>query len=107
MAEILTYSLVFGITGFLIACVLTHPGEALAWWPAVVQWATRTGKKSPAGWNAFQWWVSKITYLCAKCIAGNLGVLFAVLGEAWSGLAAVPLSIFIAWALEKHYNGQG
>lgn len=106
MADVIIYSIAFGITGFLVSAILTQPGEVLAWWPEVVQWVARTKKKSPMEYNAVQWWFSKITYLCGKCIAGNLSIWYAFFElEPGSGFVTVSLSIFSAWAIEKYYNG--
>lgn len=103
--EVLIYALAFATAGFLIAGPLSFPGEALAWWPAVVKWVTRTKGKSPAEYNALQWWLSKITYLCGKCIAGNLAFWYAFFElEPGSGFITVSLSIFFAWIIDTHYG---
>lgn len=105
MTEILIYALAIGAAGFMVSGPLQGAGEALRWWGGLIRWITRTKYRSPADWNAAQWWVSKITYLCSKCIAGNLALWFAFFElEPGSGAALVSLSIFFAWAIEKHYG---
>lgn len=103
--EILIYAIAFAAAGFLISGPLSFPGEVLAWWPEVVKWVTRTKRKSPAEYNALQWWLSKITYLCGKCIAGNLAFWYAFFElEPGGGFVVVSLSIFFSWAIDKHYG---
>lgn len=105
MIDVIVFSICFAITGHLIAGPLSFPGEVLAWWPGLVKWITRTTSKSPADWNPVQWWFSKITYLCGKCIAGNLAFWYAVLVlEPGSGFISVSLSIFLAYILDRHYG---
>ena len=95
---------VIGITGYLIANVLAQPGEVLAYWPGLVKWLNRSARVSPMDWNWFQHWTNKITWLCGKCIAGNIAVVYTVFSGLGQGFHCIALAIFTAYALEKWLN---
>lgn len=102
---VIIFGFSFGAAGFLVAAVLTFPGEVLDWWPGLVQWITRTRGKSPVDYNKFQFIISKITYICPKCIAGQLAFWFSVFSlSIGQGFICVTLSIFFAFAIEKKYE---
>ena len=104
--DLLIHAFTFGAAGFLIGYILTRKGEVLSWWPGVVQWLTRTRKKSPGDWNAVQWFFAKILYGCPKCITGQLAFWWSVITDldAGNGFILVTLSIFTSVAIEKHYG---
>jgi len=113
MLDQLVISFTIGALGYLIAGPLAQHGEVLAYWPKVVGWLCRTTGKNPYDWNALQYWLSKITYLCAKCIAGNMAVLYSLFSiwlysfSVGQGCQLVVLSIFWAHLLGDKIMANG
>lgn len=68
-------AIIFGVFGFLMANVLTKSGEVFAMWPRFIQVVTFAPMQAKK-YNWFQYWIAKITYDCAKCIAGFWANLF-------------------------------
>ena len=103
--ESLILPFVCAAAGFLVADVLTAPGEVLAWWPGVVRRVFRLDKRSPMDWNVVQLTAYKILFGCAKCVAGQLALWASVfLHAGWGqGAANVVLAIFFAYAIQRHY----
>lgn len=101
----LYWGFTFGALGYLIANVLTEPGEILSKWPNIVKWVTRSGD-SPRDWGGWQYWIHKITWNCGKCISGNLALwwlAFTQTETSFQGqdLEVVVFSILTAYVLEK------
>lgn len=107
----------FGVFGYLVAVVLTQPGEILANLPSVIQRLNGTmtwdwGKKkncalvkNPMEWNAFQHWSNKITWNCGKCIAGFWALIYSLISlPVGQGFTCVVLAIFTAHAIERWLN---
>lgn len=97
---------VFGITGFLIASVLTQAGEILFFIPLVVRFVTLSKNKPIAKYNPIQYWIAKITYACGKCIAGFWCMIFVISNVGLDGLelhsiSGVIQAIFLAYLLEQ------
>lgn len=92
--------------GFLVAGVLAHPGEALAYLPRIVQWANRSRGRSPVDWNILQHWTNKVTWNCGKCIAGFWCLIYCTFSHftAGQGFQCVTLAIFTAYAIERWNN---
>lgn len=106
MIDAVIYGFTFGAAGFLVASVLTQPGEVLDWWPALVRRVFRLSNCSTSDWNALQWAAFKTTYGCAKCVAGQIGLWASfLLFDQWGqGVACVVLAIFSAYAIERYYE---
>lgn len=93
--------------GYLVANILTIPGEVLAHLPRIVQWVNRSRGVSPFDWNALQHWSNKITWNCGKCIAGFWSLISSLLIHQHTlgqGFVLVTLAIFTAHATEKWLN---
>jgi len=112
MVEAILIGIVSGMAGFLVCGVLTRTGEVLAWWPGLVRRLTATKSQFPDDWNGLQFFVHKITWLCAKCCAGWIAIIFLtafpgniLVTEIGHGVATVVVAVFSAFAIEKHYEG--
>lgn len=104
----ITYLGVFmGIWGYLLASVLTMPGEILGWWPKLVMYITRTTNKSDFEWNKVQLYTHKVTWYCAKCIAGFQTLLICVF-FASAGIfylfPSIVIAIFLAHKLDTTWK---
>lgn len=99
----LYWGFTFGSIGYLIANVLTEPGEILSKWPSVVKWVTRSDD-SPRDWEWWQWYDNKVTWMCGKCIAGHTALWVFICRWLWGYTASVEVivfSILTAYVLEK------
>lgn len=99
MLDELVIGLTCGIWGYLIVEVLSSPGEVLH--PFARSMATWKNREPE---SIARYWLWKITFGCAKCVAGNLGLLFSFffgdnVGEA---LCIVGLAIFSAYIFERN-----
>lgn len=99
------HGIVFGITGFLIASVLTRRGEFLHWWPPVVRFIIRTKSEDPDHYNGIQYFFYKTAYGCSKCVAGQLAFWVLILQHDFGHVAAsVVVAVFTAFVIEKLYE---
>jgi len=106
MINIFTYAFITAATGFLVGHVLTKPGEILDWWPDAVHKALGLRSNNPNDWPEWKYKLTKVTYLCGKCISGQLSVLAGIFFFLVCGFSVgqcysyVVLSVFFTWVMQ-------
>ena len=87
-------SIIIGIFGFLMAKVLTRPGEIFGFLPLWFgkRWAFDLDSLPVAAY-----WLAKVTWACGKCIAGNLALWYSLIIEPKAVFFNVVLAIFVAY----------
>lgn len=100
--------IIFGLLGFLVADVLTAPGEVLSFYRRFAAWLFRHEAVSMSDWNFVQWWGYKALYGCAKCVAGFAALLsFIWLPGDFNGMfTRVVVAIFTGWFLNQLHESQ-
>ena len=87
-------SVIIGLFGFLMAKVLTNPGEIFGFIPFMY------GKRYSFDLDSLDlipYWIAKITFACSKCIAGNLALWYSLIWDNIGIFENITIAIFIGY----------
>lgn len=98
MVDAIIYGVLSGIWGYLLAEVLTMPGEVLFFYRNALERIT-WNKQDDYG----HYWIWKITVGCSKCIAGNISFIVVFFHGMSIGQAFVTLglSVFTGFLIDR------
>lgn len=86
----LEIGLLSGLAGWLFSAHLTQPGEVFSFWPALLQWC-----RAPE-------WLQKPLFACAKCVAAQAALWWAIgAGMGWGSALAALVAMAVAVALAR------
>lgn len=99
MVTVIFEAVVLAIFGYLMANVLTAPGE-------IFDPAARLIERLTGGMNArgVRFWLWKVTVGCAKCIAGNAALWYGISihGQYFEAAARVVLAVYLALIIQRY-----
>lgn len=95
----LVTGLIFGAYGYLVANVISQPGEIL--WP-IRCFIERIVGQGIQGWR---YWLYKVTFGCCYCISGSHSLtILLFLGLYHYLFPVVVTAIFTAFSIQKFYD---
>jgi len=87
-----------GIFGFLMANVLTKPGEVFGFIP---RWFSNKFGHDISEYRNGIYWLAKVTWMCGKCIAGNIALWYSLIVQPEAVFYNVVIAIFIGYITQE------
>lgn len=91
-------AVIIGVFGYLMANVLTKPGEVFGFLP---RWFSNKYGHDISEYRTSIYWLAKVTWMCGKCIAGNIAIWYSLTFDIYGMFYNVVIAIFTGYIIEE------